>query len=766
MQLNNVRVLIGRDAPQRLTTLLQTWYSASQQLELLRMMDDSSQLDKQHDKDGAAAGGAQQQQQQTQWPQCLTPLLPGGPSTTMRRYRWQSVLSFALQHLQHSRVLEGQRNANVAFTEQDQVHLLQWYHYQIMRSIKKLEEGRWSSLMHDVSEDKRDMLRRDRDELLQLLQQYGCTEEVSLPPAFRPASLALANRTVMLPNLPPSALAPHLHAILHHNTLQSDDVNFIMSTALTLTLAMRKLLRLPVALQRRLNFKLQRLDANPQSSTPSTSFAAELDPHLDYSKLFQPDKLRTSPLALCSLRTFASLAPQAAKVQAVYGYVGLPIAMWRLHLSPALWWVVGERISSAAQSGSRFDERHKVRLDQEDKHVEVDVNNVLVAVVEPNTGEVGGVGGYEGEAEAGPRKDHAITLSSWIMHAHSISTPRFRPDTTHTSNTVSPTPIPVAATPQPYHSVHGTPFQTTPAATPIHASTNPSLTGWSLSAAPLPRPSMLSTAASGTVRALPVAQSLTPVKGWIDPLSPLPRAVVVHEYELVRVKDVVLAMDCQQLSVEFSPSLHHFLSSATQQMDSMYSKPTQSSKLTLDARMTAAGHADDMPPPLLSSLSMANPDSASAAAAHMRPRSASDPPQHAAPVPAALSPAMQSNNIYLSLCVRPTAHICHPLPLAAVAVVTRLSRAHAQYWLHTAVDGQCGGGCVALHTVAGLGEGDEQAGEGQRQEGRQVEAAAAAQLSSEGGHNRLSHRLTPQRPGREEARARGGWHSRQSGARQ
>ena len=91
----------------------------------------------------------------------------------MRRYRWQSVLSFALQHLQHSRVLEGQRNASMAFTEQDQVHLLQWYHYQIMRSIKKLEEGRWSSLMHEVSDEQRDMLRQDRDELLALLAQYG-----------------------------------------------------------------------------------------------------------------------------------------------------------------------------------------------------------------------------------------------------------------------------------------------------------------------------------------------------------------------------------------------------------------------------------------------------------------------------------------------------------------------------------------------------------------------------------------------------------------
>ena len=634
VKLNNVRVLMGRDAPQRLTTLLQTWYSASQQLELLRMMDDSSQLDK-HDKDAAAPGV-----QQTQWPQCLTPLLPGGPSTTMRRYRWQSVLSFALQHLQHSRVLEGQRNANMAFTEQDQVHLLQWYHYQIMRSIKKLEEGRWSSLMHDVSEDKRDMLRRDRDELLALLAQYGCTEEVSLPPAFRPASLALANRTVMLPNLPPSALAPHLHAILHHNTLQSDDVNFIMSTALTLTLAMRKLLRLPVALQRRLNFKLQRLDANPQSAastSPSTSFASELEPHLDYSKLFQPDKLRTSQLALCSLRTFASLAPQAAKVQAVYGYLGLPIGMWRLHLSPALWWVVGERISSAGQSGSRFDERHKVRLDQEDQHVEVDVNNVQVAVVEPNTSDSQGDEGAFGEVES-TRKDHTITLSSWIMHAHSISTPRLRPDSSHTT-TISPTPIQIAPTPQPHgttlHSVHGTPYQTTPAATPIHAPSNPSTSTWNLSNSTILRPSMLST----TIRTLPVAQSLTPVKQWIDPLSPQ-RVAVVHEHELVRVKDVVLAMDCQQLSVEFSPSLHHFLSSITQQMERMQ---TVSTKSTPDVRMSA-GHTSDVPPPLLSSLSMTNEP----AALHMRPRSASDPPQSSVPVPAALSPVTQSNNIYLS----------------------------------------------------------------------------------------------------------------------
>ena len=114
--------------------------------------------------------------------------------------------------------------------------------------------------------------------------------------------------------------------------------------------------------------------------------AAELDPHLDYTKLFHADKLRTTPLALCSLRTFASLAPQAAKVAAVYGYVGLPLGMWRLHLSPALWWVVGERMESAGQSGSRFDERHKVRLDQEDKHVEVDVK--------PRAGGGGGAGGY------------------------------------------------------------------------------------------------------------------------------------------------------------------------------------------------------------------------------------------------------------------------------------------------------------------------------------------------------------------------------------
>ena len=633
VQLNNVRVLIGRDAPQRLTTLLQTWYTASQQLELLRMMNDSSQLDK-HDKE-AAAGNAHQ----PQWPQCLTPLLPGGPSTIMRRYRWQSVLSFALQHLQHSRVLEGQRNANMAFTEQDQVHLLQWYHYQIMRSIKKLEEGRWSSLMHDVSEDKREMLRRDRDELLALLAQYGCTEEVSLPPAFRPASLALANRTVMLPNLPPSALAPHLHAILQHNTLQSDDVNFIMSTALTLTLAMRKLLRLPVALQRRLNFKLQRLDANPQSSaasSPSTSLASELDPHLDYSKLFQPDKLRTSQLALFSLRTFASLAPQAAKVQAVYGYVGLPIGMWRLHLSPALWWVVGERISSAAQNGSRFDERHKVRLDQEDKHVEVDVNNVLIAVVEPNTDEAPGTSGDEGgmgEVE-GPRKDHTIMLSSWIMHAHSISTPRFRPDNSHTAH-IAPTPVHIAPTPH----AHGTPYQATPAVTPVHAPSNPPHTTWNVSVAPT-RPSVLSTA--GSSRALPVAQSLTPVRTWVDPLSPQ-RLTVVHEHELVRVKDVVLAMDCQQLSVEFSPSLHHFLSSITQQVESMQRSTT---KLTPEVRM-AAGHSDKVPPPLLSSLSM-TAESASNAA-HVRPRSVSYPPVPTVPVlPPPLVPATQSNNIYLS----------------------------------------------------------------------------------------------------------------------
>ena len=634
VQLNNVRVLMGRDAPQRLTTLLQTWYAASQQLELLRMMDDSSQLDK-HDRE--VAGGAQHT-----WPQCLSPLLPGGPSTTMRRYRWQSVLSFALQHLQHSRVLEGQRNANMAFTEQDQVHLLQWYHYQIMRSIKKLEEGRWSSLMHDVSEDKREMLRRDRDELLALLAQYGCTEEVSLPPAFRPASLALANRTVMLPNLPPSALAPHLHAILHHNTLQSDDVNFIMSTALTLTLAMRKLLRLPVALQRRLNFKLQRMDAHPHShsSASSSSITSELDPHLDYSKLFQPDKLRTSPLALCSLRTFASLAPQAAKVQAVYGYVGLPIGMWRLHLSPALWWVVGERIQTATQNGSRFDERHKVRLDQEDQHVDVDVNNVLVAVVEPNDGRQAS-GPYEGELDEddGPRKDHTITLSSWVMHAHSISTPRFRPNNTHTITPLVPSaPTPLAHVSGGYSS-HGTPFQS-PAATPIHAPLNTSFSSSNL-AAVTTRPSVLSTTSAS--RSLPVAQSLTPVKHPLELLSPQAASAVVHENELVRVKDVVLAMDCQQLSVEFSPALHHFLTSITHQMQSMQAS---TNKTTPDMRMPVT-HTDNMPPPLLSSLSTADAESAAFAAHHARPRSASDPPLPAMSA-AALSPIPQSNNIYLS----------------------------------------------------------------------------------------------------------------------
>ena len=551
LTISSVHLSAGSDAPQRLANLMLEWYQATQQVDIVHAFDDQSRIDRDealhplHADEGGRSHAN------------LLPLIPGGPGSSARRYRWQSVLSFALQHLQHSRVLEGGRSAATAFTVEDQVHLLEWFHYRAMRSS---HEVRNTGRLHILSDADKLALQQDEQLLLDTLRSYGVKEE-----AFLPLSLQ-RDRRVYASQLPPSALAPQLHAILHQSTITLRDINYVLSLATPLTIAMRKLLKLPVSLMRRLNFKLQRMDVQPLASAASSSTAVpnmppplfsatstlphidpQLDLHLDYTKLFSPDKLQTSPLTLHSLTTFARLAPQAAKVQSVYGPADL---------SPALWRIAGENIDVDGM-GSKLDTNHQVGLDEEEHEGDVRIKRVEVKVINGEEDSAVGMGDTSEEGEV-VRKDHAITLSSWTLRLHTAVTPRtLTPvEADLKSTTLS---IPLTASNAPSN-------LSTPLPTPLATSARPSYTN--------NRPSLILSSLDGSERPLRPAflhpQSLSFPLSPAPPDVPTPATVIAAALpSLVRVKEVIVLTDCNALWVEFSPSLHLFLESVLLQAEDM-----------------------------------------------------------------------------------------------------------------------------------------------------------------------------------------------------
>ena len=594
LHISSVQLSAGSDAPQRLLTLLLDWWQSAQQVDIAKAFDDQAQVDRDDalhpvhpDESGRTMAN-------------LLPLIPGGPASSARRYRWQSVLSFALQHLQHSRVLEGTRSATSAFTEDDQIHLLQWYHHKAMRSY---HEARHISRMQAITEEQSRVLQAQEHDLVNALNQYRISESSFLPPSLQSTNF---QRTVIVPRLPPSALAPHLHAIMQQSTVNSPDVNYVLSTAAPLTVAMRKLLKLPVSLMRRLNFKLQRMDNNPLASSsvplPPPLFSAttgaahgidpQLDLHQDYTKLFSAEKLRTTPLALLSLNTFARLAPQAAKVQSMYGPG---------HLSPALWRIAGENIDVDGM-GSKLDANHRVALDEDEQTAEVRVHALVVRVVNgeersERTSE------DEGQPEA-DRWDHTITLNEWTMHVLSSTTPRLLAD--HTDVKAVPVPgVPAAfsATQSNLTTPLPTPLATPQRGTGTH--TRPSLAVPSLDAHT--RPPLLQ---SLSVPLSPPVASAEVASAPQLPLSATP--------PVLRLNEVVLLTDCRTVWVELSPSLHLFLDSALRQAEAM--EPWLRS-------VKAPSHAgsEDAANPLSSAPHTAGAAEQGGAAGGFRPRSVSDP---------------------------------------------------------------------------------------------------------------------------------------------
>ena len=597
LSIDSVRLSAGSDAPQRLVNLLLDWHQASQQVDIVHMFDDQARIDRDealhplHPDDTGRTHAN------------MLPLIPGGPGSSARRYRWQSVLSFALQHLQHSRVLEGGRSAATAFTVDDQLHLLEWVHY---RARCSSTEARHILRKRAISEADRAAILDSEQRLIDLLRRYGIAEEAFLPPSLQ------RDRRVYVSQLPPSALAPQLHAILHQSTVTSPDVNYVLALATPLTIAMRKLLKLPVSLMRRLNFKLQRLDVQPLSSASSvppppplfsaTSTLSHIDPqldlHLEYTKLFSPDKLHTSALTLHSLTTFARLAPQAAKVQSVYGPADL---------SPALWRIAGENIDLDGM-GSKLDANHQVGLDEEEHEGEVKLWKVEVRVINGEEQAAEGETGAPGEGEVGSR-DHAITLSSWTMHLHTAVTPRLFTADADVKSSAAPTTSSNAAS-----------TFATPIPTPLATSTRSSVIHT--------RPSLTLTSLDGSERHLRPElhyQQTLPL-----PLSPAPPEIapsIVSDPAptLIRVKEVLLLTDCKALWVEFSPSLHLFLESVLRQAEAMEGWRGVAS-VDLRARLEPGVGAESMGEPMSPAYAERSGGERSGGVGRHRQRSMSDPP--------------------------------------------------------------------------------------------------------------------------------------------
>lgn len=363
IHLANVSVLSGWDAPSRVVSVTRDWITALNQLEFVGVAQEwfgeSGVRGEENEAPQAKSSHGR--------PLLTDPLtrnsvgdpalalfatLPGGPATALRRLRWQTLVSFALQHIVHSRALDEDRGGAKAFGELDQLRLLQWMYHRVRANTDE-------PVM---------------DEVGAMLAAYQFPHPAHVLHDIDPAS----SSSPLL--LPPS------------------EVNFVSSPAAPLTLALRKLVKLPPNLMRRLNFKLQRPDelglAGGVGVAPSgTGWSDGVHTgDVDFTTLYDSDKLDASELARLSLRVFSLVAPQAAKIRTLARPTDL---------SPALW------------QSRHHEELHLDDLDQRDTMIEWEMVRVRTRVTHAPAEEFDA----DVEPSAQPRvplaapRDHAISIN-------------------------------------------------------------------------------------------------------------------------------------------------------------------------------------------------------------------------------------------------------------------------------------------------------------------------------------------------------------------